>query len=74
LAPGEATPVPRRQHLPPAFHREGSVYVTRRDIVIEHASLHGARVIGYEVDPVRAVNIDTLDDWARAEQLLAMRG
>jgi CMP-N-acetylneuraminic acid synthetase len=72
LATGEAMPVPRRQDLPPASHREGSVYVTRRDVVIEHGSLYGARLIGYEVDPARAINIDTLDDWARAEQLLPM--
>jgi CMP-N-acetylneuraminic acid synthetase len=73
LATGEATPIPRRQDLPPAFHRDGSVYVTRRDVLIEQSSLFGARVVGVEVDPAQSINIDTLDDWARAEALVGAR-
>lgn len=69
LSTGEAQPIPRRQELPPAFHREGSVYVTRRDVVMG-GSLYGTRLLAYEVDPARSVNIDTMDDWARAEALL----
>lgn len=69
LATREPAPIPRRQALPPAFHREGSVYVTRRDIIMERDSLYGPRVLGYEVDPARSVNIDTPDDWARAERV-----
>lgn len=71
LATGERQPIARRQLLPAAFHREGSVYVTRRDVVLERDSLYGDRVVGYELDASRSVNIDTLDDWRRAEALLA---
>jgi CMP-N-acetylneuraminic acid synthetase len=70
LSTGESTPIPRRQDLPPAFHREGSVYVTRRDVVVKGGSLLGDRVVGYPMDPGKSVNIDTQDDWARAERLL----
>lgn len=70
LSTGEAEPVSRRQDLPAAFHREGSVYVTRRDVLLEQGSLYGARVIGFEVDPSASVNIDSLEDWARAEALV----
>jgi CMP-N-acetylneuraminic acid synthetase len=70
LSTGLAAPLPRRQELPPAFHRDGSVYVTRRDVVLEMNSLYGRRVAGYPMDPARHVNIDTLDDWARAEALI----
>jgi CMP-N,N'-diacetyllegionaminic acid synthase len=65
--------VARRQELPPAFHREGSVYVVKRDVLVDGGSLYGSRTIGYPVDPRDCVNIDTLEDWARAEQLLASR-
>ena len=65
---GADVPIPRRQDLPPAFHREGSVYVTKRDVVMEGGSLYGSRVLGYPVPPT--VNIDTEDDWRRAEALL----
>src|SRR5215831_4479189 len=62
LSTGESNPIPRRQELPAAFHREGSVYVTRRNVVLESGSLFGNRVVGYVVDEQRSVNIDTLDD------------
>jgi len=74
LSTGEAAPIPRRQDLPPAFHREGSVYVSRRDVVMNQDSLYGARVVGYEMDPARSVNIDTPEDWKCAEQLIQTVG
>ncbi len=73
LATGEATPIPRRQDLPRALHREGSVYVMRRDVLLEGNSLYGRVVVGHEIDPSSCVNIDTLADWARAEELVAER-
>jgi CMP-N-acetylneuraminic acid synthetase len=70
LATGEAAPIGRRQDLPRAYHREGSVYVVRRDVVLEQNSLYGRFLIGHEIDPCQSVNVDSLEDWARAEQLL----
>ena len=69
LSTGEPSPIPRRQDLPAAFHREGSVYVTRRDVVMNENSLYGACVAGYEIDPARSVNIDTPEDWERTESI-----
>ncbi|MFN0084906.1 MAG: cytidylyltransferase domain-containing protein [Blastocatellia bacterium] len=71
LSTGEAAPIPRRQSLPPAFHREGSVYVVRRDVLLDGDSFYGDRFIGYEVSAERSVNIDTIEDWHRAEELLS---
>jgi CMP-N-acetylneuraminic acid synthetase len=72
LSTGETDPISRRQDLPSAYHREGSVYVTRRSVVMEDNSLYGRRLVGHMMDPDRCVNIDTLSDWARAEQLLSV--
>jgi CMP-N,N'-diacetyllegionaminic acid synthase len=72
LATGEAAPISRRQALPPAFHREGSVYVTRRDVLMG-GSLYGAHLVGHPVREEDHVNIDTLADWARAEAMLEAR-
>lgn len=69
LSTGEAQPIPRRQSLPAAWHREGSVYVTRRDVVMD-GSLYGARTIGYVVDGARSVNIDSPSDWTLAQTML----
>ncbi|HEX5436189.1 MAG TPA: acylneuraminate cytidylyltransferase family protein [Gemmatimonadaceae bacterium] len=70
LSTGEATPPSRRQELPPAYHREGSVYVTRRDVVMCQGSLYGTRVLGYALDGDQSVNIDDARDWLRAEALV----
>ena len=70
LSTGAAVPFSRRQDLPQAFHREGSVYITRRNVVMEENSLSGKRVIGYPLAPEQSVNIDNMSDWHRAEQLL----
>jgi CMP-N-acetylneuraminic acid synthetase len=72
LSTGEAVPIPRRQELPPAFHREGSIYVTRRAVLDEN-TLYGRRLLGYPLDPQFCVNINTPADWARAESLLKDR-
>lgn len=72
LFTGEENPIPRRQELPAAFHREGSVYVTRRDVLMD-GSLFGKNVRGFLVDPDNAVNIDVPEDLERAEKMLAAR-
>jgi len=73
LSTKQAEPVSRRQDLPPAYHREGSVYVTRRDVLMEGDSLYGERLAGFEVDEGESVNIDGPEDFARAERLLGGR-
>jgi CMP-N,N'-diacetyllegionaminic acid synthase len=71
LATGELVPIPRRQELPPAFHREGSVYIMRRNLLMDEGTLYGPRLVGYPVDPRSSVNLDTEDDWQRAEALVS---
>jgi CMP-N,N'-diacetyllegionaminic acid synthase len=73
LSTCEDTPIPLRQMLPPAFHREGSVYVTKREVLLERNSLYGSKVEGYLMTASASVNIDTTEDWQRAEELLQHR-
>jgi CMP-N-acetylneuraminic acid synthetase len=70
LSTGEEIPIPRRQMLPAAFHRDGSVYVTRRDILMQRNTLYGDKVAGYPVSSSQSVNLDTLADWDRAESMV----
>lgn len=70
MANGATEPTSRRQDLRPAVHREGSLYVTRWSVIRSKGSLYGDRIVGYPIDPARSVNIDTPDDWARAERLM----
>lgn len=73
LATGEREPVGRRQDLPPAFHRDGAVYVFAA-AGIRAGHPYGDHVEAVVQDPAGLVNIDTPDDWARAEAVLERRG
>jgi CMP-N,N'-diacetyllegionaminic acid synthase len=74
LATGELEPISRRQELPPAFHRSGAVYVSRAAVITECGSLYGNRVVGYETPAESSCNIDTIEDWAQAEAMIAQQG
>jgi CMP-N-acetylneuraminic acid synthetase len=70
LSTGATDPITRRQQLPAAFHREGSVYVTRCNVVLEKNSLYGSRLVGFQLDRDQSVNIDAPADWELAERLI----
>jgi len=69
IATGESQIIPRRQELPLAFHRDGSIYITKTDIV-KSGSLYGNSIAYIESNPEFHVNIDTMKDWEKAEKLL----
>jgi CMP-N-acetylneuraminic acid synthetase len=71
LALGDPEPIARRQDLPPAFHRDGSIYVSRVDVIRRRGSLYGTKALAYPIDPDRSVNLDDESDWRRAEHLLS---
>lgn len=69
IATGEDTIIPRRQDLPKAYHRDGSVYLTKT-AVVKNGSLYGKSMVFIESNPVLFANIDTMHDWEHAENLL----
>ena len=69
LATHEIMPISRRQDLPTAFFREGSVYITKIEIIKTEKSLYGTRIGFHEINSKFKVNIDTIEDWAQAENL-----
>lgn len=72
LSTGEKQIIPRRQELPPAYHRDGSIYVTRRQTLLEGNSLYGSRIRGYLMNyGDTPVNIDTPQDITGLEKALA---
>jgi len=48
-----------RQSLPKVYRRGGSVYVSRRAVIMEKGTLVGDPCIGVEVPPETAVDVDT---------------
>lgn len=69
IATGEKEIIKRRQELPQAYFRDGSIYLTKAEVVLKKDSLYGDK-IGYIVSQSeRFVNLDTMADWERAEKL-----
>jgi CMP-N,N'-diacetyllegionaminic acid synthase len=66
----EAVEGQRRQELTPLYLREGSIYLTRRDVLMEQNSWKGADCRAWLVPPERACNVDTEFDLLLAEHLL----
>ena len=51
-----------RQDLPPVYIRNGAIYATRRDVLIENNSFIGLDSRAYIMPLERSVNIDTKED------------
>lgn len=69
IATGEKEIIQRRQDLPKAYYRDGSIYITRISVLLQQHSLYGTNISYIENDPSWHVNIDTLEDWEIAEKL-----
>jgi len=69
IATGEKNIIPRRQELPKAYHRDGSIYITKTHIIQDENSLYGNSLAYIVSDSMYYVNIDTQKDWEQAELL-----
>jgi len=70
LYSGEKEIISRRQELPEVYHRDGLIYITKSNVLLEQNSLYGSK-LGYIKSPSDyTINIDTLKDWKQAEAYL----
>lgn len=69
IATGDQNIITRRQELPNTFHRDGCIYLTKTE-VIKNGSLYGKSIAYIESNPEFYVNIDTMQDWYKAEKML----
>lgn len=70
LATGETEIIARRQELPIALHRDGSIYITKTEVILKQKSLYGKTIAYIESDAEFYVNIDTIEDWEKAEEII----
>lgn len=69
IATGEKEIIKRRQELPKAYYRDGSIYLTKSQ-VIKQNSLYG-NSMGYMVSNAQPyINLDSQEDWQQAELLV----
>ena len=62
-----------RQLLPDAYIRNGSIYLIKRDVLVEQGNLIGKKCLGFVMSEEESVNIDTPLDLKLAEILLQER-
>lgn len=68
ISTGDTLLIPRRQDLPIAYFRDGSIYLTRTDVLLSKNSLYGGSLAYILGEKKYFVNIDTKKDWHIAEQ------
>ncbi len=66
----EGRAVTRRQDVPQAFVRDGTIYLTRTSVLTEQRSFYGARCQPMVLEPWESLSIDSEEDWRLAEQRL----
>lgn len=60
--------IPRRQELPTAYHRDGSIYLTKKEVILKQHSLYGDKIAFHVTKHAPDINIDTMKDWQKATQ------
>ncbi len=59
-----------RQALPQVYWQTGYVDAARASVILEKNSMTGERILPLVIDPSEWIDIDSPDDWRRAERLL----
>lgn len=63
----------RQDSGPPAYMKNGAIYLTRRDVLMRNNSIWGNAIEPYVMPPERSVNIDNEIDLKLAEILMSER-
>ncbi len=61
---------PRQLYKPPAYMRNGAIYVTKRDTLIEQNSIWGNSITPYIMPQERSYNIDDEIDFVTSEMMM----
>lgn len=63
----------RQDYQPPAYMRNGGIYLTRRDVLLERSSIWGSITKPYVMPPERSIGIDSELDLKLVEMLVTER-
>lgn len=70
IATGEKVVISRRQDLPTAYYRDGSIYVINAAMLAKQNSIYGEKVGFIKQEGSPNINLDDLEDWVAAENYL----
>jgi len=63
-----------RQILPPVYWQTGHIDAIRPSVILEKGSMSGKTIYPLLIDPKFTVDLDSLNDWVKAEWLVAFGG
>ena len=63
----------RQDYNPPAYMRNGAIYLTRRDVLMENNSVWGEVILPYVMPEERSYNIDSESDFRLVEMVMRER-
>jgi N-acylneuraminate cytidylyltransferase len=66
----EAAQYTRRQDVPQAYRRDGTVYLTRTEVLRGQRTFYGPKCAALVLDPAESLTVDSPGDWAEAERRL----
>jgi CMP-N-acetylneuraminic acid synthetase len=69
----EAEPSRRQDFEPPAFLRNGTIYLSRMETIRERRLVRGDRIIGFEMPEANSVNVDRNIDFLTSEAALSYK-
>ncbi len=61
----------RQDYSPPAYMRNGSLYLSKRDVIMKENSIWGKKICPYIMPENRSVNIDSEIDFKLAELMVS---
>ncbi|MDI1235790.1 MAG: acylneuraminate cytidylyltransferase family protein [bacterium] len=69
---GDNAIIARRQILPKAYARDGSVYITKTEVILKKRTLFGEEIAFRVNTNPNQLNIDSIDDWLEAERIVEL--
>lgn len=69
----EGKSIIRRQDVTPAYSRDGTVYVVRRDLIMNENTIYGENCYPLILSRKESINLDNWEDWEKAETLLSQK-
>lgn len=66
----EGAKIIRRQDVPPAYMRDGTVFLTKTNIIQDKKSFYGRRCIPMHLTADEVLNLNSWEDWHKAERQL----
>jgi N-acylneuraminate cytidylyltransferase/CMP-N,N'-diacetyllegionaminic acid synthase len=64
----------RRQDISDVYFFEGTIYISKTNILLDQKTFYHENTIGYEVEKYKSLEIDDIDDFVMVEALMKYKG